>query len=111
MEGRIDPTHLSVREDLCQQDGYVHAGVQATMADHTAGAAAYSLLAAGDVGLTVEFKINLLAPATGERLECEAELVRAGRRISVAESTVFAVGEERRACARALVTLALVGGG
>lgn len=82
----VTPRHL-------QQNGFIHAGVQATMADHTAGAAAATLMAAGQVVLTVEFKINLLRPAIGERLRCRAEVVKPGKRISFVEAAVTALNE------------------
>lgn len=97
---------LGIRPDHWQQDGYVHAGVQATLADHTAGCAAYSLIAADEIVLTVEFKINLLRPAVGDRLCCRADVLRAGRSLSVVESSVHAIdGTDERLCARATVTL------
>ncbi len=98
----VSPAHL-------QQDGYVHAGVQATMADHTAGAAAGTFAAEGDLVLTVEFKINFLRPALGERLRCRASVLRKGRILSVAESEVYADQEgSEKLVAKAMVTLALV---
>ena len=104
--GRAE-TRLTVRNDHLQQDGYIHAGVQATVADHTAGAAAATVMAAGCRVLTVEFKINLLRPALGEQLFCRAGLLRAGRQLSVAEAEVYGVAAdgERRLTAKATVTL------
>jgi uncharacterized protein (TIGR00369 family) len=102
-------THLSVAPRHLQQDGLIHAGVQATMADHTAGAAAGTLLAPGEIVLTVEFKINLLRPAAGEALRCRAEVVRPGKTLTVAESSVFVVtGAEERLVAKLLATMAFV---
>ncbi|MFQ5407567.1 MAG: PaaI family thioesterase [Anaerolineales bacterium] len=102
-------TELVVRPDHLQQDDFIHAGVQATMADHSSGAAAGSLIAPDETVLTVEFKINLLRPAHGERLFCRAEVIKPGRRITVSESDVYAVQDaERRHVARATVTLAIV---
>lgn len=103
-------TSLDVRGDHLQQNGVVHAGVVATMADHTAGGAASSLLEAGHYPLTVEFKINLLRPATTPRLLCRANVLKAGRTIVVAESEVFGTdpnGHEQLV-AKAMVTLAVV---
>lgn len=105
-------TGLTVGDLHMQQDGFVHAGVVAAMADHTAGAATGTQAQAGEVVLTVEFKINLLRPAVGERLRCRAEVLRAGRQLTVAESEVFACrGSEEKLVAKALVTLALVKAG
>ena len=59
---------LLLEQRHLQEDGFVHAGVQATMADHTAGAAAATLLSPAQIVLTAEFKINLLRAAKGERL-------------------------------------------
>jgi uncharacterized protein (TIGR00369 family) len=89
-------TSLVVQERLRQQHGFVHGGVIATMADHTAGGAARSVSGARDV-LTVEFKINYLRPAIGDRLRCTASVLRAGRTMIVAEALVFAynTGERR----------------
>jgi uncharacterized protein (TIGR00369 family) len=72
-----------------QQEGFVHAGVQATMADHTGGCAASTLVSPRQYVLTVEFKINLLRPAKGERLRCRAQVLKAGKSITVVESEVF----------------------
>ena len=92
-----------------QQDGYVHAGVQATIADHTAGGAAGTLAAEGDLVLTVEFKINFLRPALGERLRCRATILRQGKTLNVAESEVFAERDgSEKMVAKAMVTLAVV---
>ena len=98
----IGPRHL-------QQDDFVHAGVLATMADHTAGGAAGSVVREDQVVLSVEFKINLLRPATGETLRCRAELLRAGRTLIVAEAEVFArKSDQEKLVAKATVTLAVV---
>lgn len=100
---------LAVAPKHMQQDGFVHAGVQATIADHTAGGAAGTLAAEEDLVLTVEFKINFLRPALGERLRCRATVLRPGKTLSVAESEVFAEGDgNRKMVAKAMVTLALV---
>lgn len=82
-------TEIEIEGHHHQQDGFIHAGVQATMADHTAGSAASTLIQPGQYVLTVEFKINLLRPAKGERLRCRAEVLKAGRSLSVVESKVF----------------------
>ena len=83
-------TSLSIAERHRQQHGYVHAGVVATMADHTAGGACRSASGERDV-ITVEFKINFFRPATGDGLRCRAQVLRAGKSIIVAEAEVFSV--------------------
>jgi len=86
-------TRLLLRPEHHQQNGYVHAGVMGTMADHTAGAAAATLMAADEIVLTVEYKLHLLRPAQGWELFCRAEVLRPGRSISVVESEVYALDE------------------
>ena len=82
---------LPFREQLTQQDGYFHAGATSTIADSAGGYAAYSLMPAGSRVLTVEFKINLIAPAKGERLLAEASVIKAGKTLSVASINVYSV--------------------
>ncbi len=102
-------THLDVTPHHLQQHGLVHAGVLATLADHTAGAAGSTLLDAGTYVLTVEFKINLLRPARGPRLWCRAQVLKAGRRLTVVESEVFSADDAAtRLAAKATVTLAVL---
>jgi uncharacterized protein (TIGR00369 family) len=102
-------TTLEIQPKHFQQDTFIHAGVQATMADHTAGAAAGSLVKENEIVLTVEFKINLLRPAIGESLRCVAKVLRAGKTLIVAESEVYAMKErDEKLCAKAMVTLAIV---
>lgn len=101
-------TSLRLRPEHLQQTGVVHAGVLATMADHTAGGAAASVLEAGSYPLSVEFKINLLRAATGDRLACHARVLKAGRTLIVAESEVMAgAGTDEVLVAKATVTLAV----
>lgn len=85
---------LPVRPELSQQHGYVHAGACWSIADTAAGYAAQTLIGPEDGVLTVEFKINLLAPGRGRRLIARGRVERAGRRLTVARSDVFAEGEE-----------------
>ena len=105
-------SELTVGERHLQQDGFVHAGVQATIADHTAGGAAGTLARTGQMVLSVEFKINLLRPAVGEKLRCRARVLKPGKTIVVAESEVFASRDgTEKMTAKATVTLALVPSG
>lgn len=105
-EGRAI-AHFEVDAVHSQHHGFVHAGAVATLADHTAGAAANALVAEGKAVLTVEFKINLLKPVLGPRVTAEAEVLRAGRQLHVVESRVYA-GAPRALVAIALVTLSVV---
>jgi uncharacterized protein (TIGR00369 family) len=68
-------TSLPVQPWQLQQDGFIHAGVQATIADHGAGAAAGTLMAEDEIVLSVEFKVNLLRPAQGDELICRAKVL------------------------------------
>ena len=105
----ICETSLVVQERLRQQHGFIHGGVIATMADHTAGGAAHSVSGEKDV-LTVEFKINYLRPAIGDRLRCTASVLRGGKTVIVAEALVYAdsAGKETPV-AKLTETLFLVG--
>ncbi len=105
----ICETSLVVQERLRQQHGFIHGGVIATMADHAAGGAARSVSGEKDV-VTVEFKINYLRPAIGDRLRCTATVLRAGKTVIVAEALVYAgaAGKETLV-AKLTETLFLVG--
>ncbi len=99
----MSPRHL-------QHTGVPHAGVIATLADHTAGGAAMTLAAAGYFVLTTNLNVSLLRGLAAKRLVCRAEVVKPGRQVSFAESTVEAELEsgERRIVARATVTLSVL---
>jgi uncharacterized protein (TIGR00369 family) len=75
---------LPYRIELTQQQEFLHAGVLATILDSACGYASFTLLPADSEVVSVEFKLNLLAPAVGERLLAGARVVRAGRTITVA---------------------------
>ncbi|MCZ6559418.1 MAG: PaaI family thioesterase [Gammaproteobacteria bacterium] len=102
-------TRMVITERHCQHHGYVHAGAQATLADHTAGAAAGTLVAIDETILSVEFKINLLRLADCEELFCEGKVIKPGKRFSVVESSVWAdaLGGERLV-SKAQLTMAVV---
>ena len=94
--GRVD-VELRPRPEISQQHGFVHAGAISAIADTAAGYAALSVMPA-DVGvLTTEFKINLVAPAIGERIIARGRVVKAGRTLTLTQSDVFAVntGQEK----------------
>ena len=76
-----------------QHHGYVHGGVISTLMDIVGGHAAQTLMGAEDSVLTVEFKINMLAPGDGETLRAEGHVVRPGRNITVCRMDLYAVKE------------------
>ncbi len=96
---RVAPGHseieLDSRHELTQQHGYVHGGIVGMIADNAAGFAAASLVPAGTSVLTVEYKLNLLAPADGERLVARGEVVRPGRTLLVTRAEVFALRQQK----------------
>lgn len=94
--GQVD-IDLPFRADLGQQHGFVHAGVVTAIADTACGYAALTLMEANAAVLTTEFKINLLAPAAGERFRARARVLRTGRTLSVcsAEVTALSNGSEK----------------
>jgi|SRR4051794_11485229 len=82
---------LPYRADLCQQHGFVHAGVITSIADSACGYAALTTMPEGSDVLSVEFKTNLLAPARGERFRATATVAKAGRTLTVCQAEVVAV--------------------
>ena len=85
---------LQVVDRHRQQDGFVHAGVLATMADHTTGYASYTTVSDNFRILTVEFKINYFKPAIGPLIICRARVSNNGKRIKVAEAEIFSVSDD-----------------
>jgi uncharacterized protein (TIGR00369 family) len=87
---------LPFSERIGQQSGVVHAGVIAAIADSACGGAALTLMPPGSDVVSVEFKLNLLAPARGERFVARARVLRAGKTLTVCSADVIAIadGEE-----------------
>jgi uncharacterized protein (TIGR00369 family) len=102
VEAGIVEIELAWREDLTQQDGYIHAGIVTTALDSACGYAAYTLMPADSSVLSVEFKVNLLAPARGGRLRVRAEVKRSGRTLTVCTADAFA---DDVLCATMLATM------
>lgn len=91
---------------VSQQHGFVHAGAVAAIADSAAGYAALSIMPEGTGVLTAEFKINLLAPAAGERIVARGHVVKAGRTLTLSQADVFAIkGGEQKLVAHLTGTL------
>jgi len=99
--GKVSPGAVEIElrphPAISQQHGFVHAGAVSAIADSAAGYAALSLMPAGRGVLSTEFKINLLAPAVGDRIVAHGRVVKAGRTLTLAQTEVFAEsnGEEK----------------
>jgi uncharacterized protein (TIGR00369 family) len=99
------------RPELTQQHNYFHAGVSGAIADSACGYAAYSLIPADSSVLTVEYKINLLAPAAGDELIARAKVVRSGKTLKVCTADVYAVKNSTEMhCATMLATIMCMSG-
>ncbi len=105
-EGRLT-TVLVLAPRHLQHTGQAHAGVMASMADHTMGAAAQTMAAKGVWVVTAELKTSVLRPGKGERLVCEARVLKAGRTLSFTEAEVYAeTGGARTLVAKTSATMA-----
>ncbi|HNY48673.1 MAG TPA: PaaI family thioesterase [Casimicrobium sp.] len=80
---------VDFRPELSQQNGFFHAGIVSTLIDTAGGCAGATLMPPGSGVLTVEFKVNLLAPADGEKLRARAEVVKSGRTLTITQGKVF----------------------
>jgi len=102
-------TRIRLQKKHFQQDGFAHAGLIATIADHTAGYAGFSLVPADRRILTIEYKINYFQPANGDYLECHGKVTKPGRNILFTEAEVYSIkGKSRKLVARAMHTMASV---
>jgi uncharacterized protein (TIGR00369 family) len=111
---RVAPGEVEIgfdfREEFTQQHGYLHAGVSTALVDTACGYAALSLTEPGAEVLSVEFKLNLLAPAAGERFVARARVVRAGRNLTVCAGDLYAInGGGEKLVATMLATMMRVG--
>jgi uncharacterized protein (TIGR00369 family) len=103
--GRVEIA-LPFRPELSQQHGFFHAGMLSTIADTAGGYAGFTLFPPDGAVLTVEFKINLMAAADGERLHAIGEVIRAGRTLTVCQLDVYVDRHGQRThCATGLQTL------
>jgi uncharacterized protein (TIGR00369 family) len=101
--------NLDRRAEVLQQHGFFHGGVIAFLVDNATTIAAGTLAdRASSAVLTAEYKINFTAPARGDRIICEAQVLKPGRRMSVVEAKVFShEGDAAKLCAVALATIAI----
>lgn len=97
---------MSRKPEVTQQHGFVHGGIVGMIADSAAGYAAYSLFPADATVLTVEYKMNLMAPADGNRLLARAQVTRHGRTLTIVGFDVFAEKSGKMLhCATGLATM------
>jgi len=113
--GLLEPGAVDIELDwaqaLTQQHGFLHAGMVAAALDSACGYAAFTLMPADAAVLTIEFKINLLAPAQGERFRMEGRVLKPGRTITVSEGRAYALtGAQEKLVATMGCTLMTVTG-
>jgi uncharacterized protein (TIGR00369 family) len=107
----IAPGAVDFRPELAQQHGFFHGGIVGTAADSAGGYAAFSLMPADSSVLTVEYKMNMVAPADGTRLVAKGRVIKPGRTLTICHVDVFVLrdGREHR-CAVLLQTLMSMAG-
>jgi uncharacterized protein (TIGR00369 family) len=111
----VEPGRVAIElpwaQALTQQHGFLHAGMVATALDSACGYAAFTLMPADAAVLTIEYKINLLAPAKGERFRAEGLVVKPGRTVTVAEGRCMALdgGREKLVATMTATLMAVVG--
>lgn len=113
--GRVEPGYCEIRlpfqQTLTQQHGFFHGGVTTTIADSACGYAAFTLMPADASVLTIEYKVNFLAPARGEQLLARGHVVKPGRNIIVSQSEVTVIkGDGLRVCASMTGTMMVMRG-
>ena len=108
--GEID-IEMAVRRDLTQQHGYVAAAIVTAIVDTACGFAAMSLMPAGSGVVTVEYKVNFMSPARGERLLAQGRVVKPGRSLTVCTGDVYEVsGAAPKPVATMLATMVALQG-
>lgn len=113
--GELSPGHVEIdlrpHPAISQQHGFIHAGAISAIADTAAGYAALSLMPDGRGVLTTEFKINLVAPAVGDRIIARGRVIKAGRTLTLAQTEVFAeTGGEEKLVALLTATMMTIDG-
>lgn len=108
--GQVEIT-LPWAEPLTQQHGFLHAGMVATALDSACGYAGFTLMPVEAAVLTIEFKINLLAPAQGERFRMVGTVIKPGRTVTVCEGHAYAIdgGKEKLIATMGCTLMAVVG--
>jgi uncharacterized protein (TIGR00369 family) len=105
--GRVT-LRLPFRDDLTQQHGFLHAGAIATLADSACGYAALSMMPEGAGVLSIEFKVNMLSPATGDAVVARGEVIRAGKTVMVCRADVFSLAEGKEKLVAAMQATMMV---
>jgi uncharacterized protein (TIGR00369 family) len=111
----LEPGHCHIAVDyadaIAQQHGYVHGGVVGMIADSAGGYAGFSMMPPGSSVLTVEYKMNLLAPADGQTILAKGRVLKPGRTLVVTQADVFAIRDgQPKLCATMLQTLMAMAG-
>ena len=112
---RVEPGLVCIEmpwsQPLTQQHGFLHAGMVATALDSACGYCAFTLMPADAAVLTIEYKINLLAPAKVERFRMDGRVIKPGRTVTVAEGHAYAIedGREKLVATMACTLMAVVG--
>lgn len=106
----VSPASCSIElpysKKLSQQNGYFHAGIISTIADNASGYAAYTLMEAEQSVLTVEFKINFMAPADGDKITAVGKVIKSGKTLNICQSEVYVEkGQKKTLCAIAQLTI------
>ena len=110
LAGELD-IELPYRSDLCQQNGYLHAGIATAIVDSACGYAAFTLMSADAGVLTVEYKANFVAPAQGDLFIARGRVKKAGRTLTVCSGDVVAVkDDEEKLVATMLTTMMAING-
>ena len=92
-------------KNLAQQHGFFHGGVIGTIADNAGGYSSFTLMAATDSVLSIEYKLNMMSPANGDKLIARGKVIRPGRNITTSTSDIFVVQDgEEKLCATMLGT-------
>ena len=113
--GSVEPGRVVIdlpwAKALTQQHGFLHAGMIATALDSACGYAAFSLMRSDAAVLTIEYKINLLAPAKGQRFRMVGDVIKPGRTITVVEGQAWAIdeGREKLVAAMSATLMAVIG--
>ena len=108
--GKVEPgyceIHLDFKKELSQQDGFFHGGIIGTIADNAGGYAAYTLMPPDHSILSVEYKINIVAPGKGEKLIGCGQVLKSGRTLTVSRADIFVIENgNKKLCAISLMTL------